>query len=369
MVSVNDASAQLLAQALDDLFVDHEHCSLAEATPKFEDARVDVLIVSFHDPAAAETAIQALRHSSMSKTAVTVGLVDDPAKVTQAFGTGANFVLFEPLAAENARASLRAAAVLLQRERRRQFRVPVQLPVTLNCNGAAELEGIMLDLSEGGMDVLAAKALEPRQRIDVKFCLSNSSEMLTHAQVVWANSNGQSGLQFIEVAADQSRVLSSWLGANAPQAAPDDPEPLSEYKLSDLSLGGCYVETLAPFPRNTRIDVGLRVADFEIHLDGHVRVVYPGHGMGVEFVPRSNQKELVLSLIDRLMSQPGATPDVLIWPKGFNFNESVSEASAREDSAEDALVRLLCSTTPLSPDEFLAELRRQRRSQPEEITA
>lgn len=370
MVSVNDASAQLLAQALDDLSVDHERCSLDEATPKFEDARVDLLTVSFHDPAAAETAIQALRHSSMSKTAVTIGLVDDPARVTQAFGTGANFVLFEPLAAENTRASLRAAIALLQRERRRQFRVPVQLPVTLNCNGAAELEGIMLDLSEGGMDVLAAKALEPRQRVDVKFCLSNAPEMLTRAQVVWANSNGQSGLQFIEVAEDQSRALSSWLGANAPQAAPDDPEPLSEYKLSDLSLGGCYVETLAPFPRNTRIDVCLRVGDFEIHLDGHVRVVYPGHGMGVEFVPGANQKELVLSLIDRLMSQPGATPDLLIWPKGFNFNASiVPETSASEDGPEDALVKLLCSTAPLSQDEFLTELRRQRRSQPEEITA
>lgn len=365
MVSLDDASADVLATLFDDLIVDHERCSAAEASTKLDETRIDLLALNFDDTA--ENLIQRLRRSSMSRTAVTLALVSDPATVTQAFGGGANFVIYLPLSEENARPPLRAAVALLQRERRRQFRVPVQLPVSLSCNGSPEVEGILLDLSEGGMDVLAAKPLEPGQPISVKFCLPSATDMLAHAQVVWANSNGQSGLQFVDLEEEQSRLLSWWLGTNAPQLPPQDPEPLSDYKLSDLSLGGCYIETLAPFPKNTRIDLCLRVGDFEIHLDGNVRVVYPGHGMGVQFAPGGKQQDLLLSLFDRLGSQPGAAPDVLVWPKGFNFKDSGTPPCPVE--TDDALVQLLCGTEAMSQNEFLTALRRQRNSQAEVTTA
>jgi hypothetical protein len=363
MVSLDDASAEVLATLFDDLIVDHECCPVSEAPAKFDDTRIDLLALNFDDPSNAESLIQALRRSSMSKSAVTLAVLSDRGKVTQAFGAGANFVLYLPLSEDNARPCLRAAVALLQRERRRQFRVPVQLPVTLSCNGNAEVEGILLDLSEGGMDVLSAKPLQPGEPISVKFCLPPATDMLAHAQVVWANSNGQTGMQFMYFDEEQSRVLSSWLGSNAPQLPPQDPEPLSDYKLSDLSLGGCYVETLAPFPKNTRIDLCMRVGDFEIHLDGSVRVVYPGHGMGIQFAPSATQQDLLLSLFDHLATQPGVAPDLLIWPKGINFKDSSNQTLPVE--TDDALVQLLYGSTALSQDEFLAELRRQRNSQAE----
>jgi c-di-GMP-binding flagellar brake protein YcgR len=367
MVSLDDASADVLATVFDDLIVDHESCSASEASAKLDDTRIDLLVLSFDDISSAVDLIQTLRRSSMSRTAITVALLTDNTKVTQAFGAGANFVLYLPLSRDNSLPALRAAVALLQRERRRQFRVPVQLPVTASCDGNPELEGILLDLSEGGMDLLAAKPLQAGQSITVKFCLPPSTDMLAHAQVVWANANGQTGLQFMNLQEQQSRALSAWLGKNAPQLPPQDPEPLSDYKLSDLSLGGCYIETLAPFPRNTRIDLCLRVADFEIHLDGNVRVVYPNHGMGVQFAPDGKQQELLFSFFDALATRPGTTPDVLVWPKGLNFNGSDTRQLGAE--ADDALVQLLCGSEAMSQDEFLSELHRQRNSQPEVTTA
>lgn len=362
MVSLDAASAEVLATLFDDLVIDHECCSAPEVSAKLDDTRVDLLVLNFDDPHREEL-IQTLRHSSMSRTALTLALLNDPADVGQAFGAGANFVLYRPLSEENARPALRAAIALLQRERRRQFRVPVQLPVTLSWPHQPELEGILLDLSEGGMDVLAAKPLQPGQAITVQFCLAPSTDMLAQAQVVWANSNGQTGLQFVDLEPEQSNALSSWLGSNAPQLPPQDPEPLSDYKLSDLSLGGCYIESLAPFPKGTRIDLCMRVGDFEIHLDGSVRVVYPGHGMGVQFAPGAKQQNLLLSLFDHLASQPGTAPDVLVWPKALNFNASANPQPPVEN--DDPLLQLLCQSTVMSQDEFLTELRRQRNSQAE----
>ena len=48
---------------------------------------------------------------------------------------------------------------MLKRERRQSFRVPVQAPISLRTDDAEHIEGILLDVSSGGIDVLAAKPL------------------------------------------------------------------------------------------------------------------------------------------------------------------------------------------------------------------
>jgi c-di-GMP-binding flagellar brake protein YcgR len=57
---------------------------------------------------------------------------------------------------------LRAATALLKRERRQSLRVAVQAAVSIRIDESNTVEGILLDLSTGGMDVLAAKPLPIR---------------------------------------------------------------------------------------------------------------------------------------------------------------------------------------------------------------
>jgi PilZ domain len=54
-------------------------------------------------------------------------------------------------------------------------------------------------------------------------------------------------------------------------------------KLSDLSRGGCYVETYVPFPAGTELEMTLDVGGVRVLVDGIVTVVYPLLGMGIEF--------------------------------------------------------------------------------------
>jgi hypothetical protein len=51
----------------------------------------------------------------------------------------------------------------------------------------------------------------------------------------------------------------------------------------DLSLFGCFVETVTPFPEGTKFR--LRISRGETHLDAEGRVSYsrPGSGMGIAF--------------------------------------------------------------------------------------
>jgi len=53
--------------------------------------------------------------------------------------------------------------------------------------------------------------------------------------------------------------------------------------IHDLSTGGCYVETTAPFPVQTRVELTIQVGDIKIDSKGSVTVKHPLVGMGIKF--------------------------------------------------------------------------------------
>jgi DNA-binding response OmpR family regulator len=363
LVLTDDSTAERLRQILAEFQVESEYCSESHvATQKLAERRYDAVIVDLEDQSAAASILEEVRQSQISKNAVTISLLDDKSLIRRAFGMGANFILYKPVAEEPARASLRAAIALLKRERRRTFRVPVQLPVTLSWHGAPEVEGIMLDLSENGMDVLSAQPLQQSQALHVHFSLPDLSQIGATGQVAWANSNGQAGVEFVDFPDGQREIVQDWLSANAPDGPPPEPEPIANCKLSDLSLGGCYVESESPFPVNTEVELSLRASDTEIKITALIRVMHPGYGMGLEFVSNEGEhRQLVDQFISVLSSHPGSVPLLSISPKSIHFHEVASSASQSEGNA-DSLVELLRSNLPRSQDEFIAELRRQRNS-------
>ena len=363
LVLTDDSTAERLRQILAEFQVESEYCSESHvATQKLAERRYDAVIVDLEDQSAAASILEQVRQSQISKNAVTISLLDDKSLVRRAFGMGANFILYKPIAEEPVRASLRAAIALLKRERRRSFRVPVQLPVTLSWHGAPEVEGIMLDLSENGMDVLSAQPLQQSQALHVHFSLPDLSQIGATGQVAWANSNGQAGVEFVDFPDGQKQIVQDWLSANAPEGPPPEPDPIANCKLSDLSLGGCYVESESPFPVNTEVELSLRASNTEIKITALIRVMHPGYGMGLEFVSNEGEhRQLVDQFISVLSSHPGSVPLLSISPKSIHFHEVASSASQPEGNA-DSLVELLRSDLPRSQDEFLAELRRQRNS-------
>jgi DNA-binding response OmpR family regulator len=364
LVSKDDYSAEVLSRALANFAIAVERFSESEiALHRLGEQRFDCLIVDFDD---SDIALQLLKMATQPKPAalLSVALSSDESSVRQVLKYGAKFVLHKPISSEQAAATLRAATALLRRERRRSFRVPVQAPVQVALSGGDQLEGIMLDLSQTGMDLLAAQPLQPAALIGLRFTLPDGSlEIDTHGEIAWANPNGQSGVRFLDLPEPQVERLKSWLLANASEVPPDEPDPVSTCKLTDLSLGGCYVDTESPFPERALVDLCLKAADIEIHADGIVRVMHPGSGMGVEFPSRTSaQRETVAHFIEFLTSRPGTMPELLISPKAIVADETQFQqpASSSEEPLEDPLLELLRNGEALSREEFLSELQRQR---------
>ena len=54
-------------------------------------------------------------------------------------------------------------------------------------------------------------------------------------------------------------------------------------KVTDISLGGCYVEMLAPLPINSVVELALDTSQGAIHAHGKVVAAQTGMGMGIAF--------------------------------------------------------------------------------------
>jgi len=369
LISSDNSAADVLGKVLPSFGIVLDRSSDLETTlSRIQQQKFDALIVDFDDATAAETVLQ--QAQKLGSAPLSIALVADSGKVRQILNGGSHFVLYKPVTEEAARAGLRAAAALLNRERRRAFRVPVQAPVEITMPDTRKLDGILLDLSETGMDVLTAEAQIAGALLAFKFQLPDGAlEVAAHGQVAWANPNGQTGVHFIDVSDGVSTELKKWLKAAASNMGAEADETVPHCKLTDLSLGGCYVQTNAPFPERALVDLCLKTNDLEVHTEGMVRVAHPEHGMGVEFPSRTpEQRAQVGNLISFLQNSPEAMPELNISPRAliadvtqFTPGDRTPQESAEE--LEDPLLELLRRGSSLQQDEFLAELEQQRNPQ------
>ena len=367
LVSTDDSASEVLGRVLPASGIAVERFSdLATAVDRLHQQRFDALILDFEDPKAAAEVLEEARQLNSGSAPVTVALVAERAKTRDILSSGAHFVLYKPLSDEKAKAGLRAVAALLNRERRRAYRVPVQAPVELTLPDTRKVEGILLDLSETGMDVLTAEPQAPGALLNFRFQLPDGClELHAHGQVAWANPNGQTGVHFLDLDESLKARLQVWLQAAAAThgARPEDTVP--HCKLTDLSLGGCYVESDSPFPERALVDLGLRTGEMAVHTEGMVRVTHPGHGMGVEFPSRTpEQRAQVGNLISFLRNCPESMPELSVSPRALTADLSQFEHGPElEDETpdlEDPLLDLLRHGSALQQDDFLTELRRQR---------
>jgi hypothetical protein len=182
--------------------------------------------------------------------------------------------------------------------------------------------------------------------------------------VAWANPNGQTGVHFLDLDDSTKAQLKGWVeAASGRNGGPEETVP--HCKLTDLSLGGCYLETDSPFPEHALVDLCLRTEEIAVHTEGMVRVTHPGHGMGVEFPSRTaEQRAHVGDLIGLLRSGPQSMLELIVSPRALTADLSQFEHAAglADETAdlEDALLELLRRGCALEQDDFLAELRRQR---------
>jgi c-di-GMP-binding flagellar brake protein YcgR len=351
---------RVLRRTLGDLEIGVELCGDADsALRKLTRERFEAIIVDCADSGSADV-LRSSRNAVCNKRAVAVAIVDPAVGLRTVFDIGAHFVLYKPVSSERAKSSFRAARALMKRERRRNARVAIQIPVLIRKQGSdGTMKVVTADMSEGGMAVNTShRGRRPSGRWQVTFTLPGTeTSMELAAEFAWEGASTQSGLRFIDLSPEATHQLREWLTRNSPDAEPDDPPVRCQ--LTDLSLGGCYLEIASPFPVSTRVTLSMSAAGVEVRAEGVVRVMHPDKGMGVEFTQATPEhRHAVEKFLGMLTGNRSLLPELLVEPEGLE-----PEVAAGKDQplqSDDPLLFLFRSDAALSPESFHEELRKQR---------
>ena len=139
VLSSDEKIVRVLRRVLNDLEISVEHSTGADhAIRTLTRQRFEAVIVDCVNMESAASVLKSVRNSPSNKRAVSVAIVEAQTGLKGAFEMGAHFVLYKPLSPERAKSSFRAARALMKRERRRNFRLPIQIPITFN-NGLRAL--------------------------------------------------------------------------------------------------------------------------------------------------------------------------------------------------------------------------------------
>jgi c-di-GMP-binding flagellar brake protein YcgR len=347
---------RVLRRVLGDLDIGVELCADSDsALRKLTRQRFEAIIVDVTDDGASEV-LRSARNAPCNKQAVAVAIVEPIIGLKAVFNIGAHFVLYKPVSSERAKSSFRAARALMKSERRRNARVAVQIPVVLRSPEAGgNMKVNTIDLSEGGMAVSMPNKRRPTGRWQIAFSLPGTEATLElPAEFAWEGTSAQAGLRFQQISPEATQQLREWLKQNSPDEEQDDP-PIS-CKLTDLSLGGCYLEISSPFPASSRVTLSMRAGAVEVRAHGVVRIMHPDKGMGVEFTQTTPEhRAAVEKFLEVLNENRTLSPELLVEPEGLE-----SESSARPPAdSDDPLLQLFYGET-LTAEHFHEAMHKQR---------
>lgn len=363
----DDKILRVLRRVLSDLEIAVEYCTDADsAVRQLTRRRFEAVVVDCNDEDMAAQVLKSVRSAPCNKRSIAVAMLDDQKGVRSAFALGAHFVLYKPISAERAKTSFRAARALMKCERRRNTRVAMQIPVALvSENGAGQGTVVTSDIGQGGMSLKLSRRAQKSGPMRIKFTLPGTDDRVEcAAAVAWQEGGPQAGMRFVDLSPEQRDQLKSWLAQHSPEMEPDDPP--APCRLTDLSVGGCYLEMAAPLPMNTRVILTMRVAKLESRAEGLVRVMHPEIGMGVEFTRTTNQQRKHLEeFIDTLRRTNGVQPELVVEPEGMNDVEPISSNALALAEIEDPLLELFQRNTELTAADFRSELRKQRNPRPD----
>jgi c-di-GMP-binding flagellar brake protein YcgR len=357
VLCADEKIVRVLRRVLGDLEIGVELCSDADsALRKLTRERYEAIIVDITDEGASDV-LRSARTAPCNKQAVAVAIVEPIIGLKAVFGIGAHFVLYKPVSIERAKSSFRAARALMKSERRRNARVTVQIPVVLRNTGAGNnMRVTTIDLSEGGMAVSVPRGRRPNGKWQIVFTLPGTETALElPAEFAWEGSAEQAGLRFQQIAPEATHQLREWLKQNSADEEQDDP-PI-RCQLTDLSLGGCYLDISSPFPASSRVTLSMRVAAVEVRAHGVVRIMHPDKGMGVEFTQTTPEhREAVEKFLEALNENRTLSPELLVEPEGLESDPNTARPPADTD---DPLLQLFYGEA-LTAEQFHEAMHKQR---------
>jgi CheY-like chemotaxis protein len=218
-ITRDQQSVDILRHALEQLSTTLEVCrGLNSGQDVLQSQKYDGVIVDCDDLRGGLSLLQELRRTASNKTSVSFAMLNGSSTKT-AFEMGANFVLQKPLVPITTLRCFSAAFGQMTREKRRYYRVAVEMPVRVVFEEGREIQASATNISEGGMAIAIADPLPKKEISLVQFTLPTTSNTLqAKAVLAWADGSGHAGLRFLNLPQLSQEHLERWLSTRMESA-------------------------------------------------------------------------------------------------------------------------------------------------------
>ena len=222
LVSSDPATIQQVSLALQDFSISPDTCQdAASAGLLLKSRKFDAVIVDLQLGGQSGQILDEVRLSSSNQTAVTFGISDRNAGATASFRKKSQFVFERPLTPQSINKTLKPAYGLILRERRRYFRYPVSIPVTIQRENKEKVRCSSVNISGGGMALGTQVPLLPGESVQIQFTLpDHAAQFLAKSTICWSKT-GQFGVRFVTVSEEDKSQLQTWLSEKLEQTLPE----------------------------------------------------------------------------------------------------------------------------------------------------
>jgi PilZ domain-containing protein len=247
LVSADPVTIQQVSHGLQELSISPDVCQEVPASIHLLNRRkFDAVIVDLQLGEGAGVILDEVRSSKSNRTAVTFAINGSDAEGTT-LQKRAGFLFERPLSTESIRSTLKPAYGLILRERRRYFRCPISIPVTILRPSMPEVRCYSVNISEGGMAVSTFVPLIAGEGVQVQFTLPDRiGPVLAESNICWLKS-GRLGVRFVFLPQEHKSELQGWLSQKLEEMLPESvagkfrkaenssPTPLGDRKGDSLS--------------------------------------------------------------------------------------------------------------------------------------
>ncbi len=222
LVSADPVTIQQFSHALQELSISPDVCQEVPASIHLLNRRkFDAVIVDLQLGGRSGLILDEVRLSPSNRTAVTFAISGRDAEATAEFRKRSSFVFERPLSTQSIRGTLKPAYGLILRERRRYFRYPVAIPVTILRRSLPEVRCYSVNISEGGMAVSTFVPLSAGEDVRVQFTLPDHKvPFLAESTICWWKT-GHLGIRFVSLSQERKSELQDWLSQKLEEMLPE----------------------------------------------------------------------------------------------------------------------------------------------------
>ncbi len=268
---------------------------------------------------------------------------------------------------------------------RRSTRLPLEIPVlvtSLDASHPASAHGNTTLVNAHGCGLIVPRELAHGIQVRLEIVSAKRHTTARVAEVVPLGGDPETWLVGLELEVPGNfwgieYAPSDWKIEEIPDAVanpqpsqpeatpPTKPARTPRWRLTDISAGACYLETVEPFPANAPVVISIRAANAECLLEGVVRVSHPQTGMGVEFSSAGGQPSSQRSKVEELIGRLATTrevPRIFVGKKEGKTAMSVPSVNEGDEDGgtADPLLDLMREGSSLTTEQFLSDLRAQR---------